>query len=207
MNAIWPNLSARRRVEMFDDVANRMENIAQRIGDKTLLLDRVFFHKAIYACVNKGNYPDAEKLVKRMHDLYGSGENLKCKPNFATYSILLSALNPSNATDQAEAILHNMPDIDASTYNSYLRKFLVKNGLLDKAEALIVRMQNDFDTGKNLNCKPNVDTYLMLLMAIERSKQSNAHEKAADVLSFIKKPTGQIVQRTLEKVLRETWTF
>jgi pentatricopeptide repeat protein len=142
----------------------------------------------IYA--QSGDVEKALNLLQRKQSDYDTGENKKCCPNTNTYATVLNALQKSNrpdAVEKAEQIFNAIPSPNTITFCTLLNIY-AQRGDVEKALSLVNQMQSDYDSGKNKKCRPTLQTYNIILNALQKSNLSDAVMKAEHIFNAIPLP-------------------
>jgi pentatricopeptide repeat protein len=88
---------------------------------------------------------------------------------------------------QAQQIFDVIKEPDTAVYNSLLNTY-ARDGKFDKAIHLYQQMQSDFESGENKNCCPTLQTYNIILNALQKSNRSDAAEVAEQIFNAISSP-------------------
>jgi pentatricopeptide repeat protein len=150
--------------------------------------DTVVYNAMLSIFARHGLINRAQDLVEQMKSEYKSGKNKTCRPDLHTYSTLLNAVeksNKSNDVQLGESIFASIPQPDTVACNTLLNIYS-ERGLARRALALVRRMQSDFDSGKNRNCRPSDVTERTLLKALDWSQEQNLEEEARDVVEWFR---------------------
>jgi pentatricopeptide repeat protein len=139
---------------------------------------------------------EAVDLFKRMKEDYETGRNA-CQPDSYVGTLVLDSLDPKspNAFEVAEDVFHHVAKPDKFMY-SYFFNIIAERGLAHEAIGLFHRMQSDFLTGVNSDCRPNNYAYAAILKALLRSDEIDAAETARAIYDSIEKP-GVICSKRL----------
>jgi pentatricopeptide repeat protein len=100
-----------------------------------------------------------------------------------------------------------MPIMQPNTiaYNSLLNTY-VAIGNIDEACHLYQEMQANFDSGKNMDCRPDMHTYASVLNALQKSNRSEAAEAAEQIFSAIPSP-DTVIYNTLINMYAQKGDF
>jgi pentatricopeptide repeat protein len=152
--------------------------------------DTVTYNTLLNIYANNGKVDKAVKLFQQMQLDFDSRKNKDCRPSMHTFASVLNALQKSNrpdATLKAEQIFYSIPSPNTVTCST-MANIYAQNGEIEWALELVQRMQVDFDSGKNKNCRPNMHTYATILNALHKSNRSDALEKAELFFDSIPSP-------------------
>jgi pentatricopeptide repeat protein len=168
------------------DVVERAEQIFGAMEAPNTVTYNILLN--IYA--KSGDTENALRLLDQMQSDYKSGKNKDCRPNIRTYNTVLNSLqrsDRSDATEKAEQIFSIIPWPDTITYSTLLNVY-AKSSETDKALGVFRRMQSDFNSGKNVNCRPDLRTYNTILKVLARSNQADSVEKSQQIFNTIPAP-------------------
>jgi pentatricopeptide repeat protein len=139
---------------------------------------------SIYA--KHGQVDKALKLLQQLRSRKKQGS----LPDVYSYGAVLNAFLQSDspfAITKAEYIFRAMATPNTVAYNTMLRIY-AQQGNIDKTLALFKEMQSNFESGRNKDCPVNVNTYSIVLNALQQSNLSDAVEQAHDVFRMISLP-------------------
>jgi pentatricopeptide repeat protein len=169
-----------------EDSIEKAEQIVSRISSP----DTVIYTTLLNFYAKHGNVEKALALVREMQSDFDTGKNKNCRPNMRTYATVLNALqksNVSNAADQAEQIFNSISSPNTIVYNTLLNIY-ARRGMGQTAVALTRRMQVDFDSGTNRDCRPDDMTETTLWKALDTAKDRRTlEEDGRDVLEWFRK--------------------
>jgi pentatricopeptide repeat protein len=142
--------------------------------------------------IKSGDTDEAFRLCRTMQSDYESGKNKNCLPSMRTYTTILNALQLSNipsSIEKAEQILHAIPSPHTFAYTILISMYAQK-GDVEKAMRLLRKMQSDFTTGKNRDCKPDHQTHGAILKAWQYSNRPDTVEKAEQIFNSFSLPNS-----------------
>jgi pentatricopeptide repeat protein len=177
-------LSALQKSNRPDVIEN-----AEKIFSAIQLPNTVTYTTLIGIYAQKGDVENALSVLHRMQSDFESGENRDCEPDMHTYSTILNALHNSNrpeSVEKAEKIFNSITSPDTITYSTLLNIY-ASRGMANDAISLARRMQSDFDTGKNRNCRPNDRTKSTLEKALRIANCATLWKEAQDVMDWFRK--------------------
>jgi pentatricopeptide repeat protein len=121
---------------------------------------------------------------------FESGKNKECRPTMHTHSTILHAVlksNRSDAVEIAEKIFGAIPLPNTVTYSTLINIY-ARKGDVEISLRLLHQMQLDFQSGKNTECRPSLQTYNIILKALQKSNRSDTVEMAEKIFSAILLP-------------------
>jgi pentatricopeptide repeat protein len=163
----------------------------------------ITYNCLLCACGNQGKAKETERLLKQMHDLYDAGK-LEAPPNTISYNCALDALAKSGdrvwTVLRAESLVNKMKDLyrttqradikpNMITYRSLLRCY-ANWKLLEDAEKLLERMQSLYEM-KKLEYGPDRQSYQTVILALEKSDEKDATERAAKLRQKVESIYGE----------------
>jgi pentatricopeptide repeat protein len=137
-----------------------------------------------------GDIDEVFRLYEAMQADFDSGMNTTCCPDVHTYATILKALQKSNrpdAIEKAEQVFKLIPLPNTITYTTLINIY-AQRGRVEQAFDLFNKMQSEFDSGKNKDCRPGIYTYAGILNALQKSNRSDAAEKAEQIFHAIPSP-------------------
>jgi pentatricopeptide repeat protein len=171
LNSKWP------------DAIEKAENIISTIPSPNSVTYTLLMN--IYT--QYGSIDKAVNLFYQMQLDFESGKNTDCRPNMHTYTAVLNALQRStllDATEKAEHIFSKISLPVTATYNALINNY-ARSGDFEKAQNLLRRVNSDFESGKNKDCRPDMRTYNIILHALLKSKRPDSFEKAEHIFNTI----------------------
>jgi pentatricopeptide repeat protein len=186
--------------------SNRSDAVekAEQIFNAIHLPDTITYSTLLNMYAQKGFVEKALDLVHQMQSDFQSGKNKNCRPNLHTNNIILNALQKSNRPDDVKKAEHIFNDISSPDTISYtmLLKMYARNGATEKALSLLDQMQSDFQSGKNKTCRPDIQTYNIVLKALQKSSRSDAANISQLIFNAIPSP-DTITYNTLLNIYAE----
>jgi pentatricopeptide repeat protein len=192
------NKDCRPSMQTYNTILNALQNSnhldaienAEQIFRAISLPNTVTYNTLLNMYAQKGDVEKAMNLLHQMQSEFQSGKNKDSRPNMRTYSIILNALQKSNlpdAAEKAEQLFKFIPLPNTIAYSTLINIFAQK-GDIEKALRLVRQMQTDFESGKNKDCRPDMQTYSIILNALQNSNRSDAAEKAEQLFNAIHMP-------------------
>jgi pentatricopeptide repeat protein len=175
-----------RSFSMRQDTNKSDEQIFEAIASP----NTIAYNKLINTYAQKGDVKKALDVFHRMQLNFKSTKNKQYRPDIHTYNTILNALqkwNRPGAAKKAVQFFHDIPSPDTVTYNTLINIYALQ-GNVEKALNLVHQMQLNFESGKNKNCRPNVQTYNTILKAMQNSNRSDAIEQAQRLFDAISLP-------------------
>jgi len=157
---------------------------------------------------NAANAHRALDLLREMENEYETESNLNMKPTIYTYNMVISCLSKCSSVDpnivtQVEELLAKMEHLSSLgdislkptliTYSSVLNCY-AKSQLPDKAsraEKLLLRMEERYNSGIDLSVKPDTIAYSTVLFCWANSQDENAPINAERLLHRMEHLAGK----------------
>ena len=132
----------------------------------------------------------AETLLYKLEDLYKNTQDPEWKPDQALYSTVIMAWVRAKQAHRADKVLKKMyeegiVEPNERCFNAVLSAW-AKAGDPDKAEAILTRMQELYSNGE-LDSKPTVVTYNIVLDCWAKSKRKDACKRSEAILNHMEK--------------------
>ena len=180
-----------QRVDKVRELLRRMHQHAARADDPALKPGLPAFNGYLVALAKSGRVEEAEDLLSQMEDLYDSGE-LEDPPSVISYTTVIDGFARSKAEGasmRAESFLRRMMDRDdlspnAVTYNSVINAH-VQSYNIEAAEILLREMHETFLRTGNMDIRPTMQSYSVVISGIARSRRKDAGERAERILEQI----------------------
>jgi pentatricopeptide repeat protein len=135
-------------------------------------------------------YADMGRAAEALH-LLGHIKK-RHKPDYKMYSAILKAFSNSGWPTvilRAEEFFHAIDNPDTLCYN-HLLDIYARRGHVDECWMLVETMQSRYESGRNANCQPNIDTYTILLKALlTAGGENDMMVKAEEVFAKVDDPT------------------
>ena len=180
------------RVDKVQDLLQRMHQKAIKDDDLSLKPGLPAFNGYLVALAKSGRVEEAEDLLSQMEDLYRAGE-LEEPPSVISYTTVIDGFARSKlegASMRAEYFMRRMMDRDdlvpnAVTYNSVINAH-VQSFNIEAAEALLREMHDTFLQSGNMNIRPTMQSYSVVISGIARSRRNDIGERAERILEQIR---------------------
>jgi pentatricopeptide repeat protein len=169
-----------------------LQNIAERLNDDNLRPSMSFYTNLMLAHVLRRQPGFASDVNAVFDQLKSDKKNSKQPENEREYLEYLAIDDLVKSGDpqppkQAQQIFDVIKEPDTAVYNSLLNTY-ARDGKFDKAIHLYQQMQSDFESGENKNCCPTLQTYNIILNALQKSNRSDAAEVAEQIFNAIPMP-------------------
>jgi pentatricopeptide repeat protein len=182
-----------KRVDKVRELLQRMQKQATEENDPSLKPGLPAFNGYLVALAKSGRVEEAQDLLNQMEDLYDSGE-LEEPPSVISYSTVIDGFARSKlegASVRAESFLRRMMDREdlspnAVTYNSVINAHM-QSFNIGAAEALLREMHDTFLQTGNMDIRPTIQSYSVVISGIARSRRKDAGERAERILEQIQK--------------------
>ena len=179
------------RVDKVRDLLQKMHQIALEQNDPSLKPGLPAFNGYLVALAKSGRVEEAEDLLGQMEVLYESDE-LEEPPSVISYTTVIDGFARSKlegASMRAESFMRRMMDRDdlspnAVTYNSVINAH-VQSFNIGAAEALLREMHESFLQSGNMDIRPTMQSYSVVISGIARSRRRDAGERAERILKQI----------------------
>lgn len=180
-----------KHVDKVRELLQRMHQQAVEDQDPSLKPGLPAFNGYLEALAKSGRVEEAEDLLRQMEDLYDSGE-LEEAPSVISYTTVIDGFARSRregASARAESFLRRMMDRDdlspnAVTYNSVINAH-VQSFNIAAAEALLREMHETFLQSGNMEIRPTMHSYSVVISGIARSRRPDAGERAETILEQV----------------------
>eukprot|EP00537_Pseudo-nitzschia_pungens_P002920 CAMPEP_0172370758 /NCGR_PEP_ID=MMETSP1060-20121228/39496_1 /TAXON_ID=37318 /ORGANISM="Pseudo-nitzschia pungens, Strain cf. cingulata" /LENGTH=950 /DNA_ID=CAMNT_0013096137 /DNA_START=404 /DNA_END=3256 /DNA_ORIENTATION=- len=181
-----------RRVDKVKELLQNMHQQAMEQDDPTLKPGLPAFNGYLVALARSGRVDEAETLLSQMEDLYDSGE-LEEPPSVISYTTVIDGFARSKvegSSVRAESFLLRMIDREdlspnAVTYNSVINAH-VQCFNIEAAENLLREMHETYLRSGNMEIRPTMQSYSVVISGIAKSRRKNAGERAERILEQIK---------------------
>ena len=180
-----------KRVDKVQELLQRMQKQAAEENDISLKPGLPAFNGYLVALAKSGRVEEAQDLLNQMEDLYDSGE-LEEPPSVISYSTVIDGFSRSKlegASMRAESFLRRMMEREdlspnAVTYNSVINAHM-QSFNIGAAEALLREMHDTFLQTGNMDIRPTIQSYSVVISGIARSRRKDAGERAERILEQI----------------------
>ena len=180
------------RVDKVRELLQRMHQQAMEDDDSSLKPGLPAFNGYLVALAKTGRVEEAEALLRDMEGLYESGE-LDEPPSVISYTTVIDGFARSKidgASMKAESFMRRMMERDdlspnAVTYNSVINAH-VQSFNIGAAEALLREMHDTFLRSGNMDIRPTMQSYSVVISGIARSRRTDAGEHAERILEQIR---------------------
>eukprot|EP00536_Pseudo-nitzschia_multiseries_P000401 jgi/Psemu1/178558/e_gw1.5.97.1 len=181
-----------RRVDKVKELLQKMHQQAREQDDRSLKPGLPAFNGYLVALARSGRVEEAETLLSQMEDLYDSGE-LEEPPSVISYTTVIDGFARSKvegSSVRAESFLRRMMDREdlspnAVTYNSVINAH-VQSFNIEAAEKLLREMHETFLRSGNMEIRPTMQSYSVVISGIAKSRRKDSGERAERILEQIK---------------------
>ena len=133
---------------------------------------------------------DADRLLDHMKNMSHTTKDPELCPTPEMYRTMMAAWANSKTSDsmeRVEAIYEQMAEHSKPTSEMYLwlQEAWAQSRRADAAqhvEAILVKMQHEYDQGRNILCKPSIDNFNIVLMSWANCNDSGSAERADAIL-------------------------
>lgn len=184
-----------QRVDKVEEFLRKMHHQAIEQDDPSLKPGLPAFNGYLVALARSRRVEEAEALLGQMEDLYDSGE-LEEPPSVISYTTVIDGFSRSKlegASMRAESFLRRMIDREdlspnAVTYNSVINAH-VQSFNIEAAENLLREMHDNFLRTGNMEIRPTMQSYSVVISGIAKSRRKDSGERAERILEQIKEMT------------------
>jgi pentatricopeptide repeat protein len=191
MNA-YVGVLRQQSVTAVQQTIERMQTLSERFEDKSLRPNLVSYSILVKACILE-RQPGFAVKVNAVLDQLKSDTYYAEQPEKDKWYIECLAMDAwSKSGDQqapkrARHIFDAMIKPNTVAYNT-LCNIYAKIGNVNEVFRLYQKMQTDFESGKNKECRPDMHTFGTVLNALQKSDCSDAAEKAEQIFHLISSP-------------------
>ena len=150
------------------------------------------FNACISAYAKMGQALQAETVFLKMEEHYEQDGNAEAEPNSYHYNSVITAwanCPEEGSAQRAEEVLARMAIPTTVSYNAVIDAW-AKSGVDDaaeRAEELLTKMEHLYESGANMEAKPNVRSFNSVINVLAKSKREDAAQKAEGVLSLMER--------------------
>lgn len=150
------------------------------------------FNACISAYAKMGQPLQAETVFLKMEEHYEQDGNAEAEPNSYHYNSVITAwanCPEEGSAQRAEEVLARMAIPTTVSYNAVIDAW-AKSGVDDaaeRAEELLTKMEHLYETGTNMEAKPNVRSFNSVINVWAKSKRVDAAQKAEGVLHVMER--------------------
>jgi pentatricopeptide repeat protein len=179
----WGKSKRQNAPEKAESLLREMLRLAEEEGQADMAPDTVCWNSAINAWALAGNGEQAEALFTEMLANYidDKQQSAKAAPTIITFTAVLSAWAKTRHSAQA----------------------------VERAELLLRRMEQLYQSGALIDIKPNVVTYSIVLDCLAYAKRTSAAERAESILRKMKASDDKDVQPNVVSYnsVIKAWSF